>query len=94
MNSSSTNFTLWSFRLFNANDLLQFAGGEQITRFLCWKTLTTTDKELTFIKETQGGYRLWRGSEALGTRDHDGGDEDGGEAGVDDLTVFSEIVTL
>ncbi|KAK9069606.1 hypothetical protein SSX86_011510 [Deinandra increscens subsp. villosa] len=67
MNPSSTNLTLRPFRLSDADDLLQFAGDKQVTRFLRWETLTTTDEVLTFIKEVCIPHR-WRRSICLDDR--------------------------
>ncbi|KAI3675923.1 hypothetical protein L1987_85519 [Smallanthus sonchifolius] len=65
--SSPTNLTLRPFRLSDADDFLQFAGDEQVTRFLRWETLTTRDEALTFIKEVCIPHR-WRRSICLDDR--------------------------
>ncbi|MFS7985953.1 putative diamine N-acetyltransferase transcription regulator GNAT family [Helianthus anomalus] len=71
MNPSSppttTTITLRPFRLSDANDLLQFAGDEQVTRFLRWETLKTTDEALTFIKDKCIPHR-WRRSICIDDR--------------------------
>ncbi|XP_076903422.1 uncharacterized protein LOC143558473 [Bidens hawaiensis] len=59
--SSSTNLTLRPFRLSDAEDLLQFAGDEQVTRFLRWETLKSRDEALTFIRDVCMPHR-WRRS--------------------------------
>lgn len=46
-----TNFTLRPFRLSDVDDLMSYAGDDQVTRSLRWKTLTTRDEALTFIKD-------------------------------------------
>ncbi|KAI5648090.1 hypothetical protein M9H77_34095 [Catharanthus roseus] len=49
MNSSTV--TLRPFRLTDADDLLLWAGDDRVTRTIRWKTLTTIEDALTFIKE-------------------------------------------
>ncbi|KAK1440350.1 hypothetical protein QVD17_06175 [Tagetes erecta] len=61
------NVTLRPFRLSDADDLLQFAGDEQVTKFLGWQTLTTQAEALTFIKEVCIPHR-WRRSICLNDR--------------------------
>ncbi|KAM1038910.1 hypothetical protein ACFX13_034255 [Malus domestica] len=43
--------TLRPFKLSDADDLMSYAGDDQVTRSLRWKTLTTKDEALTFIKD-------------------------------------------
>ncbi|XP_076926760.1 uncharacterized protein LOC143590047 [Bidens hawaiensis] len=62
-----TNLTLRPFRLTDADDLLQFAGDEQVTRFLRWETLKTQDEALTFIKDVCMPHR-WRRSICIDDR--------------------------
>ncbi|KAK1440352.1 hypothetical protein QVD17_06177 [Tagetes erecta] len=61
------NVTLRPFRLSDADDLLQFAGDEQVTKFIRWQTLTTQAEALTFIKEVCIPHR-WRRSICLNDR--------------------------
>ncbi|XP_068317584.1 uncharacterized protein [Pyrus communis] len=39
------------FKLSDADDLMSYAGDDQVTRSLRWTTLTTKDEALTFIKD-------------------------------------------
>ncbi|XP_015875483.2 uncharacterized protein LOC107412264 [Ziziphus jujuba] len=50
-NSSKKVITLRPFKLTDADDMLSFAGDDQVTRNLRWKTLTSKDEALTFIKD-------------------------------------------
>ncbi|CAN6582073.1 unnamed protein product [Malus baccata var. baccata] len=43
--------TLRPFKLSDADDLMSYAGDDQVTQSLRWKTLTTKDEALTFIKD-------------------------------------------
>ncbi|GMN25328.1 hypothetical protein TIFTF001_000895 [Ficus carica] len=43
--------TLRPFNLMDADNLLSYAGDDQVTRNLRWKTLTSKDEALTFIKD-------------------------------------------
>ncbi|XP_015875457.3 uncharacterized protein LOC107412246 [Ziziphus jujuba] len=51
IHSSSKVITLRPFKLTDVDDLLSFAGDDQVTRNLRWKTLTSKDEALTFIKD-------------------------------------------
>lgn len=43
--------TLRPFKLTDVDDLMSYAGDDQVTRHLRWKTLTTKDEASTFIKD-------------------------------------------
>ncbi|CAN6724788.1 unnamed protein product [Malus baccata var. baccata] len=47
----SKMITLRPFKLSDADDLMSYAGDDQVTQSLRWKTLTTKDEALTFIKD-------------------------------------------
>ncbi|KAI5326572.1 hypothetical protein L3X38_035646 [Prunus dulcis] len=49
--------TLRPFRLSDVDDLMSYAGDDQVTRSLRWKTLTTRDEALTFIKDVCKLYK-------------------------------------
>ncbi|WRX25506.1 GNAT domain - like 10 [Theobroma cacao] len=46
-----SKITLRPFKLEDADDFLSFAGDEQVTRHLRWKTLTSKEEALTHIKD-------------------------------------------
>lgn len=47
----SSIITLRPFRLTDVDDLLLWAGDDRVTKSIRWKTLTSKDEALTFIKE-------------------------------------------
>ncbi|KAK3011264.1 hypothetical protein RJ639_010615 [Escallonia herrerae] len=49
--SSSPSITLRPFRLADAPDMMLWAGDDQVTRTLRWKTLTSIEEAVTFIEE-------------------------------------------
>lgn len=49
--SSKKVITLRPFKQTDVDDLLSFAGDDRVTRNLRWKTLTSKDEALTFIKD-------------------------------------------
>ncbi|GJR37785.1 hypothetical protein Tco_0943789 [Tanacetum coccineum] len=49
--SSSTLFILRPFTLSDADDILEYTGDDQVTKFLFMKTMTTRDEALTYIKD-------------------------------------------
>ncbi|KAK2998740.1 hypothetical protein RJ639_010613 [Escallonia herrerae] len=49
--NSSPSITLRPFRLTDAPDMMLWAGDDQVTRTLRWKTLTSIEEALTFIEE-------------------------------------------
>ena len=48
--SSSTTFILRPFELSDADDILEYTGDDQVTKFLFMETMTTRDEALTYIK--------------------------------------------
>ena len=47
----SESLTLRPFRVSDVDDLMLWAGDEQVTRTIRWKTITSKEEALTFIKE-------------------------------------------
>ncbi|XP_059598857.1 uncharacterized protein LOC132255117 [Vitis vinifera] len=47
----SESLTLRPFRVSDVDDLILWAGDEQVTRTIRWKTITSKEEALTFIKE-------------------------------------------
>ncbi|KAI3770362.1 hypothetical protein L6452_01491 [Arctium lappa] len=73
--SSSTTLTLRPFKLSDADDLLQYAGDDQVTRFLRWETLTTRDEAYAYptdgvalFASTTGPLDSYRSSTTADTR--------------------------
>lgn len=61
------SITVRPFRLSDADDLLQFAGDEQVTKFIRWETIKTQQEALTFIREVCIPHH-WRLSICLNDR--------------------------
>ncbi|PRQ24533.1 putative ribosomal-protein-alanine N-acetyltransferase [Rosa chinensis] len=51
MEINLSSITLRPFRLSDVEDLMTYAGDEQVTQHLRWKTLTTKEEALTFLKD-------------------------------------------
>ncbi|KAL5566944.1 hypothetical protein UlMin_030108 [Ulmus minor] len=51
MDINPSEITLRPFNLTDVNDLMLFAGDDRVTQNLRWKTLTSIDEALTFIKD-------------------------------------------
>ncbi|KAF4374423.1 hypothetical protein CsatB_028784 [Cannabis sativa] len=51
MEINPSKVTLRPFNLTDVDDLMLFAGDDQVTQHLRWNTLTSKDEALTFIKE-------------------------------------------
>ncbi|CAI9102456.1 OLC1v1000733C1 [Oldenlandia corymbosa var. corymbosa] len=47
----ASSITLRPFKLTDADDLMSWAGDDRVTQFIRWKTLTSKDEALTFIKD-------------------------------------------
>ncbi|XP_062084558.1 uncharacterized protein LOC133790799 [Humulus lupulus] len=51
MEINPPKITLRPFNLTDVDDLMLFAGDDQVTQYLRWNTLTSKEEALTFIKE-------------------------------------------
>lgn len=51
MEINPSKITLRPYNLTDVDDLMLYAGDDQVTRYLRWNTLTSKDEALTFIKD-------------------------------------------
>ncbi|KAG5549376.1 hypothetical protein RHGRI_014655 [Rhododendron griersonianum] len=51
MNSPSSTITLRPFKTTDVEDFILWAGDDRVTRSTLWKTITSKEEALTFIKE-------------------------------------------